>query len=328
VSQIPSPKRFFLDIPPYSSFEIGPGEFKDVLQVQFFLGTLDTYCVECQRESVFQRASPPLLFAGFEPPELDPHDPNFVPLITPVSVTSLSHDEDKRAFWPPESWPEGEKLSTPLAFSEMEPYAVRDRVFHVKFTCTRNTRHFLYFVFRVEDRFPPPDCYLITKIGQYPSLADLHLEDVKKYRKLLGDEKYREFTKAIGLNAHGVGIGAFVYLRRILEDLIDTAKNEAAKEPAWDEQLFGQSRIKERIQLLQGKLPQFLVENRNIYAILSRGIHELTEQQCLDAFGVVRVGIELILDEKLQEKERAEKIAGASKELSKIEGEVKGSSRP
>jgi hypothetical protein len=149
------------------------------------------------------------------------------------------------------------------------------------------------------------------------------LSEVGKYRTLLGNEKYREFTRAIGLNAHGVGIGAFVYLRRILEDLINAAKTEAAREPGWDEGVFVRSRMDERIQILQGRLPKFLVDNRSIYSILSLGIHELTEKQCLDTFGTIRVGIELILDEKLQEQERAEKIARATKDLSQIKGELK-----
>jgi hypothetical protein len=149
------------------------------------------------------------------------------------------------------------------------------------------------------------------------------LSKVRKYRKLLGDEKYKEFTRAIGLNSHGVGIGAFVYLRRILEDLIYAAKAEAAKEPGWDEEAFSRSRMDDKIQLLQGRLPKFLVDNRSIYSILSLGIHELTEKQCLDTFEKVKVGIELILDQKLHEQEQAEKIARTTKDLSQIKRELK-----
>ena len=42
----------------------------------------------------------------------------------------------------------------------------------------------------------------------------------------------REFTKAIGLAANGVGIGSFVYLRRIFENLVFQAFDEAKKEPS------------------------------------------------------------------------------------------------
>jgi hypothetical protein len=198
----------------------------------------------------------------------------------------------------------------------MEPFAMRNRVFQVRFNCTRNPEHSLYFLFRVHG-------WTITKIGQSPSLADLHLGKTKKYRKILGDEKYQEFTKAIGLNAHGVGIGSFVYLRRIFEDLIASARHEAAKSGTWDDDAYNRGRTDDRILLLQNLLPSFLVENRGIYSILSRGIHDLTEQECLNIFKPLKVGIELILDEKLEQQEKAAKIAQTKHALSKIKGELK-----
>lgn len=300
MSEIPSPERFFLEVPPYSSVEIGTGEFKDVMRIQFYRGTLDTYCAECSRESVFKCVSPALRVV-YKDRERE------------IDIDQLNDKSDKSEIvWPGE---DGFPLG-PIPYFELEGFALENRVFRVIFECTRNGKHLLHFFFRVHNRS-------ITKVGQYPSLADLHLADVRKYRKVLGDEKYRELTRAIGLNAHGVGIGSFVYLRRILEDLINAAKAEAAKEPGWDEEAFGRSRMDGKIQLLQGRLPKFLVEHRHIYSILSLGIHELTEKQCLDAFETVRVGIELILDEKLHEQERAEKTARATKDLSQIKGELK-----
>ena len=77
----------------------------------------------------------------------------------------------------------------------------------------------------------------LIKIGQYPSIGDILTPDIKKYRKVLSDEKLKEFHKAIGLKAHGVGIGSFAYLRRILEYLIEEAHQKAKKEEGtnWDE---------------------------------------------------------------------------------------------
>ena len=81
----------------------------------------------------------------------------------------------------------------------------------------------------------------------------------------------------------------------------------------------------ERILALKEYLPQFLVENRAVYSILSLGIHELSEQQCLDLFGLIRKGMELILDEKLAQQEREKKMAAARKEIAAIKGEIKQS---
>ena len=41
---------------------------------------------------------------------------------------------------------------------------------------------------------------------------------------------------------------------------------------------------------------------------MSKDIHELNEDTCLNHFDALRVGIEIILDEKLEELKRVEKM--------------------
>ncbi len=53
----------------------------------------------------------------------------------------------------------------------------------------------------------------IEKVGQYPSLATIANDEVSQYRKDMNPIDAQEFHKAIGLAAHGVGVGSFVYLR-------------------------------------------------------------------------------------------------------------------
>jgi hypothetical protein len=298
--QVPPPKQFFLETPPWQEFAVGHEGFVDVLRLQFYLGTLDTYCLDCARESVFQSAAEPLR----EP----------VGAGAPRALTVDDLLDGKIKAYPPFN----ARLTTatgPFTLDELEPFVREDRVFQSAFSCTRDAQHMLFFFFRLrKDR--------IAKVGQSPSLADLHLPESRKYRKLLGDERFREQVKAIGLHAHGVGIGAFVYLRRVFEDLISTAHQDARKAPGWDQGSFGRCRMDEKIFALKERLPGFLVENRGIYSILSRGVHDLSEQDCLDFFEPVRAGIELILDEKLGQLERDEKIASTAKALAKIKGQT------
>ena len=61
----------------------------------------------------------------------------------------------------------------------------------------------------------------LIKVGQHPSFADFHSEDVKSYRGTLPRQQLAEFTRAINLAAHDVGIGAYVYLRRVFEWLVE-----------------------------------------------------------------------------------------------------------
>ncbi|MBI6671336.1 short-chain dehydrogenase [Pseudomonas syringae] len=180
--------------------------------------------------------------------------------------------------------------------------------FSVLLKCSRNTDHHLYFLFDVEGR-------TVQKIGQYPSLADLNTYDVRQYADVLPREDFKELTKAIGLAAHGVGVGSFVYLRRIFENLVDAAYQIAKGDEGWDEEAYHKGRMAERIQLLAGHLPDFLVENHLMYKILSQGLHELTESACLAAFPVVKMGIEMVLDEKLAAAAKQKKLEQAKKAI-------------
>ena len=183
-----------------------------------------------------------------------------------------------------------------------------DHVFSIGLHCTRNSEHKLFFLFKVMNM-------KVQKIGQYPSIADLNLQDVKKYESVLGVERLREFKRATGLAAHGIGVGSFVYLRRIFESLIEEAHQAAGNEQSWDETEYQKSRMSERIELLKKYLPDFLVNNRSVYGILSKGIHELTENECLRIFPVVKAGIEIILDAKLEEKRKAQQLKTAEQAI-------------
>lgn len=188
--------------------------------------------------------------------------------------------------------------------------------FNVTLVCSRNHEHKLSFNFRVDAAGRT-----LQKVGQFPSLAELHLFDVRKYSGVLNESFFREFTRAIGLAAHGVGVGSFVYLRRIFESLIELAHQESAQDPTWDEAEYLKGRMAEKIQLLAPKLPEFLVKNRAMYSILSKGIHELSEDECLKAFPVVKVGIEIILDAKIRTKDEQRKLEEAEKALRSLAAE-------
>lgn len=186
---------------------------------------------------------------------------------------------------------------------------------------------FLHYLVHVEydkEDYEHSHIMSISKVGQYPSVADFHIGRVHQYDKVLPREKMREFTKAIGLAANGVGIGSFVYLRRIFEHLVFEAKNTAkATNPEFDETAFISARMNERILMLSGYLPEFLVENHTIYGILSKGIHELSEDVCNKHFSILRESIEMILDEKLEAYQKEQKRKSIKQALSKIAGEIK-----
>lgn len=190
---------------------------------------------------------------------------------------------------------------------------VYDHHFDVTLTCSRNKEHRLYFLFQVRGR-------IMQKIGQFPSLATLNFYDVRQYSSVLEKEIFRELTKAIGLAAHGVGVGSFVYLRRIFEGLVEQAHQMAVHEAEWDEGSYITARMSERILQLAQFLPEFLVKNRAMYGILSKGVHELTESECLAAFPVVKIGIEIILDAKIRAATEQKKLEDAARAIKNLAG--------
>ncbi|MBU1102351.1 short-chain dehydrogenase [Patescibacteria group bacterium] len=197
-------------------------------------------------------------------------------------------------------------------FSEWKKSIGFDRTVY---RCTRNSGHEYYSYYYKGDGF-------FVKMGQFPSVADFQIPQAEKYRKELGEDQYKEFTRGIGLNAHGVGIGSFVYLRRIFENLIEEAHTEVKKDPAFSEENYLKGRMDEKIILLKVFLPEFLVENKNLYSILSKGIHDLEEEECLKYFQAVKIGIEQILDEKIEQKEKKQKAEKAREALQNIHRKV------
>jgi hypothetical protein len=220
-----------------------------------------------------------------------------------LSRATEQRRENKRA-----GIPEEENYKKTMRES-IVPEGVHTTTFH----CSYNLDHQVYFFFLVEKDFEV-GIFSITKVGQSVSAADLTDSEAKQYRSVLSQQDYGEFSRAIGLAAHGIGIGAFVYLRRIFERLIEEAHQSALKGLGWNEDEYLKSRMGEKVKLLKSHLPPFLVENWQIYGILSKGIHELSESDCKARFSVVKGGIELILNQKAQAK-KEESLRDATQKL-------------
>ncbi len=181
----------------------------------------------------------------------------------------------------------------------------------VAIVCARNKFHIITFHLRGRDK-------KVMKAGQFPSFADIANDESKRYRSVLSKEDSAELHKAIGLAAHGVGIGAYVYIRRIFERLIYSRFQEFKDIENWTEEQFQKLRMAERIDLLKNHLPEFLVRNQKLYSILSLGIHELDEQKCLGFFEIVKQSTIFILEEDKRKKEELEQRKAVEQAIAKF----------
>lgn len=202
---------------------------------------------------------------------------------------------------------------------ELIKAAIETKIINLTACCTRNkTESYailgcpckLYFTFII--RYD-----LLIKVGQYPSRADLDIGLLGTFTNGIKGQYRKEFSKAVGLRAHGIGIGSFVYLRRVFEYLIEESHVIARGQPEWNEDHYQRSKVLERIKILKNFLPLRLVETSEMYGILSKGVHELNDDECLDYFDLIKGGIEFILREKY-DKQEYEKITKRISNLSEM----------
>lgn len=157
---------------------------------------------------------------------------------------------------------------------------LEDRLINLTFQCQRNSNHEYVYLLRV-------DRQALQKIRQGPSLADIATADIARFRSVLDDKYLHELKSAIGLFAHGVGIGSFTYLRQIFEKLISDERDSARVE---GEKLegFETARLEDKIEMLKGRLPVALVQYKSVYPFLSAGIHDLDEKPASGTFLYLR----------------------------------------
>lgn len=278
MKELSNAKEFFIEVPLYRRYKIDDKDIHKIIEIIFYTGTIDIYCSQCKDTSTFKSLV-----------EQTQEYRNYVNSISsPGSLTPFHSD--------------------PSLFETI----INKRYYRVCFKCTRECGHLINFYIEVDkDNF--------VKVGQYPSQYDFKKSSIKQYNKILSELRLREFNIAESLASSGIGIGSFVYLRRIFESLIEEARINAKYEnKEWNDEAFFTCRMDQKIDLLKEFLPSFLVENRTIYSILSKGVHQLEEEECLDAFEPVKLGIELILDEKIRLIEQKKKTEDASKSIQKI----------
>lgn len=194
------------------------------------------------------------------------------------------------------------------------------RIITIKYVCTMDREHHLDYTLLINGN-------KMKKIGQYPSIADLSNQDIKEYQKVMSNEDKDEFKRAIGLFANGIGIGSFVYLRRIYERIIEEEGKEAISKGEIDSNEFKNANEPTRVKMLSKHLPEILKDNTAFYGIVSKGIHELSEKDCLNYFPIMRIFIEIVFREREKLRKEKKENEELCKAINKINSEIKNSEK-
>jgi len=189
------------------------------------------------------------------------------------------------------------------------------KIYSLSFYCSRHANHILNVVYKVETD-------TLVKIGQSPSIFEIQRGEFKKYKKILG-ENYNDLYNAIMFYSSHFGVAAFAHLRHILENyFMKGAQEQCEKLPNWDKEIYREAKFIEKLQLLKSNLPETLVQNPRIYSIISKGIHELSEDECLLNFEAVKECIFLSLDDTIEENRRTKSKEKIKSELSRIDNQL------
>lgn len=138
---------------------------------------------------------------------------------------------------------------------------------------------------------------VVTKIGQYPSILSVKGFDFDKYKKQLKKyNAYEDYKNADLSMANNFFAGAYTYLRRVYEKQLNFYIDK-------DKPTLVDDRTETKIKAVKGNFDPRIHEHlKNLYSILSIGIHELDEEESKTYYEYLKMMIDMQLQfEKVKE---------------------------
>lgn len=176
-------------------------------------------------------------------------------------------------------------------------------------SCRTFSKSFLVKFEKLED-----DLLKVTKIGENPQKE---LPRSKVLSKFFKDDK-KEYNKAVVCLANGYGVAAFAYMRRIVENninsLLDLIQEDMDKDSSLAlslAELKITSPMSDKIRIANNALPDYLKPDGfnplgQIYGLLSDGVHSLTDNECLEKAENLQACIEYLISELAAHKQNKE----------------------
>ena len=182
------------------------------------------------------------------------------------------------------------------------------------FRCSFNEKHIIQIGFTLFEN-------KVIKICEYPTKYDSEKHNFNKYKKIIDNEKVTELVKALQLESFGYAIPALLYYRRIFEHII-IATFRNLKAPSITEDDFRKKRMDGKIEIIKDDLPEYINQNKIIYSILSKGIHELEEEECKKYLSIIRKVLFFSLDDMLDKNNIEQRKIDAAKKLQEISSKL------
>lgn len=184
------------------------------------------------------------------------------------------------------------------------------------FRCSQHEEHKRLYSFLVSGEE-------IIKVAEYPSKYDSVKNTFNSYKKILNKEQITELAKASQLESYGYPIAAMLYYRRIFEYIILQTFKESDIDGKITEDDFRSKRMEDKVDYIKDHLPEYFTENSHMYGVLSKGIHELQENECKEYLPVIKTIIYYSLDEAVDKKNKELRKIEVSKKLNEIKSKLK-----
>lgn len=144
----------------------------------------------------------------------------------------------------------------------------------------------------------------LVKIGQYPSVYDIDRDELKQYQNnsLVDKNDFEQIYKAEICASAGYFVAAYTYMRRIYESLLLSVfeKNEA--NIGISDIDYRRLRSDEKISCIKPYLAITEDIYKPLYALLSAGIHSLTEEECGEDYNLLKaILIDILAAQKAQQ---------------------------
>lgn len=194
------------------------------------------------------------------------------------------------------------------------------KILHLNYRCAGCGIFKRVFSIKVSDNLE----YLM-KIGQYPK-PDISID--KSISKALGKHEGL-FKKGLICESHSYGIAAYTYYRRIVEKIIDELLDDItdlvdANDKIQYEEALKKTKetsfAKDKIELIKDLLPNILKPNGmnplgTLYGFLSEGMHEKTDDECIEIAVHIRTILVFFIKQVIQSKQESKEFTDSMKKI-------------
>jgi len=169
----------------------------------------------------------------------------------------------------------------------------------------------------------------IEKIATFPDVMGGYKAKYKVLRNLKNNtnqfDYYNEFIESCySYYKINSGIGAFCYLRRCLENFVKDTWNDMRSEGIITELYDSKKKFSEKIEIVKVNVDNDIYRMMpKLYGILSKGIHELDEEECLKYFEVLKDIVFTLLINRIELIDKKKKMLSLNANLEKIASNIK-----